>query len=212
MAPDAQSVLDALDAHIAVLDLAGRITAVNRAWRRFSRENGGDDGTTGIGMNYLEVCRSAEDQGHRDACATAQGLRAVLRGEMPEFRLEYPCHSPTEQRWFLLHVTPLDEGGAVTSHLTITDRKLAEQEVVRGAAELAESYGRLRRLADDLDRMASSRAEACERLERALKDLQRAEAQLVHSEKMSAAGATGRRHRPREPTTPWRSWARTWPC
>jgi len=27
---------------------------------------------------------------------------------MPRFQLTYPCHSPTEQRWFLLTVTPLE--------------------------------------------------------------------------------------------------------
>src|SRR5258706_609267 len=62
--------------------------------------------------------------------------QAVLEGLLPEFKLEYPCHSPTEQRWFLLRVTPLPgapgaggaPGGAVVAHLDITEHKLAEEE------------------------------------------------------------------------------------
>ena len=35
-----QSALDALSAHVAVLDRRGTIVAVNQAWRRFGRANG----------------------------------------------------------------------------------------------------------------------------------------------------------------------------
>jgi len=37
-----RAVLDSLSPHIAVLDDSGRIVAVNEAWRRFARENGGE--------------------------------------------------------------------------------------------------------------------------------------------------------------------------
>jgi PAS domain S-box-containing protein len=42
--------------------------------------------------------------------------------------MEYPCHSPTEQRWFQIVVTPLagsPPSGAVIQHTNITERKLA---------------------------------------------------------------------------------------
>ena len=50
--------------------------------------------------------------------------------------MEYPCHSPTKNRWFLGRVTPLKtkQRGAVISHMTITDRKLLEFELLRLAA------------------------------------------------------------------------------
>ncbi len=53
----------------------------------------------------------------------------MLEGSQPLFTLEYPCHSPTERRWFLLHVAPLPGGlgSAVVSHLGITERKQLEQ-------------------------------------------------------------------------------------
>jgi diguanylate cyclase (GGDEF)-like protein len=52
------------------------------------------------------------------------------------FELEYPCHSPTESRWFLGRVTPIgvEQGGAVVSHLNITARKLMEFELAKLAS------------------------------------------------------------------------------
>jgi formate hydrogenlyase transcriptional activator len=45
--------------------------------------------------------------------------------------LEYPCHSSTEKRWFLMIVTPLQgsNGGAVVVHNDITYSKLAAEAV-----------------------------------------------------------------------------------
>lgn len=127
-----QAVLDALSAQIAVLDASGRIIAVNEAWRRFARENDGDASLEyGIGIDYFEAClqRSDDDpeQLGEQAC---EGIRAVIAGKRPEFSLEYPCHHPEYPRWFLLTVTPLEDGvgGAVVAHLDISSRVRAEQE------------------------------------------------------------------------------------
>src|SRR5689334_10702868 len=46
------SVLDALATHIAVLDEAGTIIAVNRAWREFGRANGATAQQVSEGVNY----------------------------------------------------------------------------------------------------------------------------------------------------------------
>jgi two-component system CheB/CheR fusion protein len=37
--------------------------------------------------------------------------------------MEYPCHSPTEQRWFMMSVAPVlgQDGGAVVSHVNISN-------------------------------------------------------------------------------------------
>lgn len=54
---------------------------------------------TELGANYLGACLT--DQGHTDTARSALGgIRAVLDGKLPSFHQEYPCHSPTEQRWF----------------------------------------------------------------------------------------------------------------
>jgi PAS domain S-box-containing protein len=138
-----QAALDSLAANIAVLDRDGKIIAVNEDWRRFARENGGADIADSVGVNYLDVCRRAREQGNGQIEATLAGIQAVLDGARPNFTGEYPCHSPIEKRWFLMSVTPLgiERGGVVVSHTDITARRQAEEAIV-------ESESRLRQLAD----------------------------------------------------------------
>jgi light-regulated signal transduction histidine kinase (bacteriophytochrome) len=62
----------------------------------------------------------------------AEGTGNVLKGELQAFSLEYPCHSPDEQRWFRVEVRPLNEdggSGAVVMHINITASKRAENEI-----------------------------------------------------------------------------------
>jgi two-component system CheB/CheR fusion protein len=118
-----QSILDALPEHIAVVDPAGMIVMVNAAWRNFARANGDLDlQYSGPGINYLDVCHTGNHPDAAVASEAAKGLRAVLDGSIPLFSLEYPCHSPTEQRWFVMSVAPVTDSdfGAVISHINIS--------------------------------------------------------------------------------------------
>jgi len=125
-----QGVLDSLPAHIAVLDTDGTLLAVNQPWLRFASVNGyaGSEGLA-VGANYLEVCRRSIENGEMVAQAVLEGLEAVLADEMSHFELEYPCRLPTTTRWYIVHVLrpPVDIGGAIVSHVDITERKLAEE-------------------------------------------------------------------------------------
>ena len=148
-----ESLVNALPAHIAMLDAQGNIVAVNEAWKRFSCDNGLKVDNYCIGYNYLNVCASATGDNCEEAAEAAEavaGIRAVLAGEVPEFVTEYPCHSPQEQRWFRLMVTPvLIDGtsrGAVVMHLNVTERKLAEAEKQRLIVDLNERVKELRGL------------------------------------------------------------------
>lgn len=61
----------------------------------------------------------------------ARGLRGVLQGELPRFELEYPCHSPERERWFIARATPLPAlrwRGVLVAHENITQRQRAEAE------------------------------------------------------------------------------------
>jgi two-component system CheB/CheR fusion protein len=118
-----QSVVDALPEHIAVVDPDGKIVMVNAAWRRFARDNGFEDlDNSGLGSSYLEACEAGIHEDGAIAIAAARGLRSVLEGTLPLFSMEYPCHSPSEQRWFLMNVAPAagPDLGAVISHVNIT--------------------------------------------------------------------------------------------
>ncbi len=118
-----QNIIDALPEHIAVLDPAGVIVAVNAAWRRFAQANGDAEmSKSGIGVNYMEVCKAGDASGEASANAAALGLKGVLEGGRSVFTLEYPCHSPTEQRWFVMNVAASSNPdiGAVVSHINIS--------------------------------------------------------------------------------------------
>ena len=133
------AILDAIPAEIALLDSSGTILTVNEPWLRFGRENGSPNPkSAGLGANYLEVTASSSRSGDKLAGEAQAGIEAVLSGQLKEFYLEYPCDSPTEKRWFLMHAVaaPAEVGGAIVAHTDITRRKLAEQALSTRTAEL----------------------------------------------------------------------------
>lgn len=126
------AILNALPAHIALLDAEGKILAVNEAWRRFAGANGWVGTDFAVGLSYLQVCDAAHGAWCDEAQPVAAGIRAVLDGRARSYALEYPCHSPQQQRWFQMTVTPLFEhhpNGVVVMHIDITARKAAEERV-----------------------------------------------------------------------------------
>jgi len=118
--------LEELPEEVAIVDRVGIIIAVNESWRSFALANGGDAQRVCEGANYLVVCDSAMGDQEEYAKAFAQGLRGILHGQDERFAMEYPCHSPSEWRWFVGRVWPLqsdDERRALVTHENITARK-----------------------------------------------------------------------------------------
>ncbi|QPC88905.1 EAL domain-containing protein (plasmid) [Mesorhizobium sp. NBSH29] len=161
----ALSVVDALTASICVIDHDGIVRAENAAWKQFSSRNGGIGSY--IGVNYLEICRKAGGDDSEAAHRIATAIRQVLDGKRHRFEAEYPCHSHTEQRWFLTRATPLRFGsdnsqgkqslGAVVSHQEITEKKLLEMQL-KGFAETDELTG-LRNRRSMIDHISKAFAE-----------------------------------------------------
>ncbi len=123
------AVMDALSAHIAVVDENGKIVRVNESWRRFARKSHGIPGRMNEGANYVNACEKAARNGSENAARMLQGMRDVLAGRVREFCFEYPCHAPDRKRWFIARVTRVADGGlrgVVTAHEDITGRKEAE--------------------------------------------------------------------------------------
>ncbi len=121
-----------MPAHVAVVDQNGAIVAVNGTWRAFARANGGDQGKVAEGANYLAVCDGARGAQAENAAVFAESLRAVLSGREEGFEVEYPCHSPTERRWYVGSVRPLEASGsplAIVTHDNTTERKLLEERL-----------------------------------------------------------------------------------
>ena len=132
------ALLESLPSHVAVLDEQGTIVAVSGAWGRFWRENGGESGG-GVGTNYLATCEASKAS-CGDAGTVAAGIRRVMDGLVPEFHHAYPCHSPTERRWFQLRARRLEWSGpprVLVMHESITEVSLSEQALRERLADNA---------------------------------------------------------------------------
>jgi len=129
----ARTTLDSLTASICVLDERGMIVSTNAAWRAFGRANGGAPAGINEGADYLGACDQGAAGAAVSALALGAALRDVLAGRLERFDSEYSCHSPTEQRWFTVRVTPLAGSRplhVVITHVDITQQKLAELELL----------------------------------------------------------------------------------
>lgn len=119
-------LLNALAEHICVLDKFGNIVLVNSAWEQFARVNGDPTVThTSVGTNYLECC---EKSMKKDPLAHKAyfGIKSILEGRKGQFQMNYPCHSPTEHRWFVMNAIAVKHShfAAIISHFNVTDWKV----------------------------------------------------------------------------------------
>jgi len=147
-----RAVLNSLSAHICVLDKEGIILRTNDAWKEFSRRDSAHAlPSIDVGQHYLDVYRRAIVGGGAEVQVILDGIEAVLTGREPSFTQEYACHSPEEECWFLMRVTPLKRAqGVVISHADISERVRMARELERRAYLLGEKQGELESLAGRL--------------------------------------------------------------
>jgi DNA-binding CsgD family transcriptional regulator len=111
--------LNALPVNAVILDDAGTIVAVNETWKEFARQNGLRLPNFGIGSSYLRFC--GPDGPYPSLFAT--DLKDLLARRRKLLTLIYPCHSPTEKRWFSVIGVPLStdkQGGVALLHINLT--------------------------------------------------------------------------------------------
>ena len=115
------AILNALPAHIALLDTNGLIVSVNDGWRRFWGTDSDELSKFDIGRNYLDLC----NEGRTESPSfenVAEGVRSILSGRAKHFSVEFR----TRARWFLLTAASLAAdrpNGAVVMHLDVTAQK-----------------------------------------------------------------------------------------
>ena len=137
----ARTVLDSLSAHIAILDENGVILETNKAWQIYAVKSGIPETYDHRGGNYLEICDATTGSDATDAGKVAQGIRAVIRGDLEEFLYDYPCHSENGPHWYYMRTIRMEGPGpirVVISHEEITALKLTEDALKKSQEELFE--------------------------------------------------------------------------
>jgi two-component system, NarL family, sensor kinase len=144
-----QAALDALSAEVAVLDGRGIIVGLNRAWRRFGRQNGLKLHNDGIGTDYIAAL--PKDNG---AASLRRRFSKVLNGNALGFRHYYWCVTPKGKRYFEMQVRRCGKSNwkrVFVTHEDVTNLKLAEDGLRKFADDLARSREtERRRLAREL--------------------------------------------------------------
>lgn len=137
----ARTVLNSLSAHIAILDETGAIIETNTAWQNYGLKSGLPEGYDDRGVNYLEICNATTGREAEIAKRIADGIRAVISGELAEFLQDYPCHSENSQHWYYVRAIRMAGSGpirVVVSHEEITALKLTEQALKKSQEEILE--------------------------------------------------------------------------
>jgi diguanylate cyclase (GGDEF)-like protein/PAS domain S-box-containing protein len=133
------AILNALPAPIAVLDIQGLIVSINEMWGLPSAGSALHGADFTVGRNYLERLDRAPGGNSADGRRAADGIRSVLAGVAKRFSMEYSSHLPTDRRWFLLSVTPLDNDrpkGAIVMHVDVTEQKRGQEALRRFVAAM----------------------------------------------------------------------------
>lgn len=137
-----QATMDALSAHIVVVDESGIITAANAAWRGVGQQDGHAVARHRLGSHYLAACHAGIASS--DFKTMAQGLRTIAEGKQREFRMHYARHARGRRAWFQLRATSFEESGR---HIVIAQEDVTD--ITRAEAELNELAGRLLRVQDE---------------------------------------------------------------
>lgn len=139
-------IIDSMSAHVAILNEEGTIIETNLSWQKFAHNNGMKEPHNSIGVNYLQACKPVDKDENYTETNVAEGIRQVLQGQLPEFFSHYPCHSPTENRWFAVRVVPFmdnDKSYAIVTHENITPIVEVQEALKLKETELQQEQKRL---------------------------------------------------------------------
>ncbi len=140
-----KKILNAMSAQVAILDENGSILETNRSWQDFGEANGLKSFDSCLNYNYLQICESSTDP-DSDGIRVAEGIRRVMNGEIDEFLMQYPCHSPDEKRWYVVRVVPYREKDlcrVIVSHENITPVVEVQKDLEQKEKELQDKKDRL---------------------------------------------------------------------
>jgi signal transduction histidine kinase len=173
-------VLDAVPVTVYAVDLDGRITLTNRAWSRFAQANGAPQLADEPSVVGTSIWSAMSDVASRQQIERAM---ATLRtGRAQSLSWEFPCSSPEEERIFLMQVSALREGHAVTgfvfSTVDITPSHRSREVLIDTGMALARTISAdrvVQEVGSQLRRIA-----ACDGIAIALADADPSALRIVH--------------------------------
>jgi signal transduction histidine kinase len=112
--PYERRVLDALPITVYAVDLDGRITYLNRSWMQFAQANGAPQLCDERAVLGASIWDAIVDESAR--AQVEQAMATLREGRATSLSWEFPCSSPTEERIFLMQVSALVQGQAVTGY------------------------------------------------------------------------------------------------
>jgi signal transduction histidine kinase len=173
-------VLDAVPVTIYAVDLDGRITLTNRAWSRFAQANGAPQLADEASAAGVSIWDAISDVASREQIEHAM---ATLRaGRAQSVSWEFPCNSPDEERVYLMHVSALREGHAVTgfafSTADITPSHRSREVLIDTGMSLARAMTAERVVQDVASQLR--RIAGCDGIAIAIADADPAALRLVH--------------------------------
>ena len=117
------TVLNSLSAHIAILDENGVILETNRAWRDYSAKSGMPEDHDDRGSNYLAICDATTGSDAGDAQNVAEGIRAVIGGQLEEFLHDYSCRSAEGPHWYYMRTIRMTGPGPMRVVIDLRNRR-----------------------------------------------------------------------------------------
>ncbi|MHB1168172.1 MAG: PAS domain-containing protein [Longimicrobiales bacterium] len=116
------AALEAAALPLCVLDRTGVVRVATPAWP--THAPGAAAYGAAEGFNYLKSLQHLAEQGVAHARLLHDGIAAVLAGRAPQFRLEHPALDGERRQ--VLEAAALPDGGAVVTHLDVTNAHAAE--------------------------------------------------------------------------------------
>jgi diguanylate cyclase (GGDEF)-like protein len=126
------SVLEAIPASVAQIDLNGCIVAANHLWQTLAKEDGGLLAGAVLGADYFPVFSKAGVMDSVASATAADGLAAILAGQKRTVSFVYSCLVGPAQRWSRVHLSYVDiagQPGVLAMHFDVTHDVLVEREL-----------------------------------------------------------------------------------
>lgn len=126
---DVAAALEALPSPTVLVGTDGRILLGNHAWVRSGELLASPAQAGRAGDRYLTVMERGLDS--HDVAVLAAGLQQVADGTASTFQLDYSCATTGGRAWFHLQAASVqDTGQTVVTHTEVTERVLAQRELV----------------------------------------------------------------------------------